>query len=680
MAARDQERAGGPLAGLGGLRRVGLGIPPAATRLGGLTFLAGLVAVALPWANFVVHYASTPSLPDPLPGPGAATLLTIASGMPDLEGSAAPVSALLVWGVIVLALAGAIAMAYHPSGAFLSLAALALYGVAVQGQLTAAGGDLRSPVVFGMGAGFWLMALVAATRLTPAALAAIRRRRQSAAPAGPATILEKARPSALAGGSIPRDLLIVNGLTVRFFTYDGVIKALDGVSFTVREREILGIVGETGCGKSVTAKAILRLIPDPPGRITGGEVVFEGLNLLDGIEQEARIKVNAKGRAKIKRNRRIAKRMEAVLRTVRGNEISMIFQEPSAALNPVMRVGDHIGEAFITHQLGEICKQVEATRELSGMQRRFFARLKATEAARSKLGETFRALTGHRAIFKAAQAAGDAAVSTAERAQVERLEQEVFRATLKLGVSERRTALWRRLPIIGRDHLMAPINAEVKRRVVEMLKQVNIPDPESKADAYPFELSGGMQQRIMIATALACRPQLLIADEPTTALDVTIQAQILSLLRGLRDEFGSSVILITHDLGVVAETCERVGVMYAGVMAEIGQVADIFARAKHPYTVGLLRSIPETYTRTGKLSIIPGTVPSLLTPPGGCRFHPRCPFAAAACATEVPAFTQVAPGHFVACHLYDRPELFPPEKVAQRDEGLGSGWLEAMPV
>lgn len=465
---------------------------------------------------------------------------------------------------------------------------------------------------------------------------------------------------------------------MRFYTYDGVLKALDGVSFSVRQGEILGIVGETGCGKSVTAKAILRLIPDPPGRITAGEVIFQGVNLLDSIEDEARIKVNAKGRARIHRNRRIAKRMEAVMRTVRGKHISMIFQEPTAALNPVITIGEQIGETFITHQLGEICRQVEATRPLSVLQRRFFARLKAREAVAADLEADFRALSVKRAILKAARAARDLSTETTVRDEVQALEQAVFRRSIRLGVLERRIAFSRRIPFLGKDHLMAPVQVEVDRRVVEMLKQVNIPDPERKAHSFPFELSGGMQQRAMIAMALACRPRLLLADEPTTALDVTIQAQILSLIRGLRDQFGSSIILITHDLGVVAETCERVGVMYAGVMAEIGEASDIFNRPMHPYTVGLMRSIPETFVRTGKLSIIPGSVPSLLTPPQGCRFHPRCPFAADICKQVVPVLTEPAPGRQLACHLYDHPEAFPASAMVLRDKGLNEGWEKAV--
>ncbi|HEX9708821.1 MAG TPA: oligopeptide/dipeptide ABC transporter ATP-binding protein [Candidatus Thermoplasmatota archaeon] len=483
-------------------------------------------------------------------------------------------------------------------------------------------------------------------------------------------------PPVLPAGFPEGDLLSIRGLTVRFYTYDGVLKALDGVNLSVGEREIFGVVGETGCGKSVMAKSILRLIPDPPGRITGGEVLFEGINLLDSIDEEATIRVNARGRARIRRNRRIARRMEALMRTIRGNVISMIFQEPSAALNPVLSVRKQIGESFLTHQLDDICDQVRSERKLNVIHRHFFDRLRERGQLRGELEARFRDLTMRRSALNRAQFARDVAAATTLRDEVGRLDQAVFGLSLRLSVLERRIRLWQALPFVGKRVLMKPIQEEVNKRVVRILQSVRIPDPEKKADAFPFELSGGMQQRVMIAMALSCRPRLLIADEPTTALDVTIQAQILTLIRELRDRFGSSVILITHDLGVVAETCDRVGVMYAGVMAEIGRAGDIFTRPRHPYTVGLLRSIPETYARTGALAIIPGSVPSLLDPPGGCRFHPRCPFASPSCKEVVPQLTEVAPGQLVSCHLYDHPEFFPPETLRKRDEGLSEGWLE----
>src|SRR6267143_5256997 len=222
-----------------------------------------------------------------------------------------------------------------------------------------------------------------------------------------------------------RNLLQVNDLTVRFFTYDGVLKALDGVNFSIKEREIFGIVGETGCGKSVTAKAVLRLIPDPPGRITHGQVLFGGIHLLDSIEEEATIKISASGRAKIRRKRRIAKRMEALMRTIRGNEISMIFQEPSAALNPVLTVEDQIGETFLSHQLTEICAGIEGTQETPASQKRYFARLKEREGAFDEFRKTFGALSAHRALHNAAMAAADLGAIASERVEVEAIEKQL---------------------------------------------------------------------------------------------------------------------------------------------------------------------------------------------------------------------------------------------------------------
>ncbi len=650
----------------------------------------GLVAVVMPWAAFSIDPPPDLLGHDLPPYPGASGLPAVAGGLTVVGATAdTPVSGTLVVLVGILVLIGALLTYIHPLGGVLPLIAASLYVVLVNGPLAALGATRLPRVDLGPGLGFWLAVFAGLFSLSPLAPAGLRARMPFASPkargqSAPAAAGAPAVAPAVAPATSPPtaslapDLLTLRDLTVRFYTYDGVLKALDGVSFSVRPGEILGIVGETGCGKSVTAKAIMRLIPDPPGRITGGEVIFQGVNLLDSIEDEARIRVNARGRAKIHRNRRIAKRMEAVMRTVRGKQISMIFQEPTAALNPVATIGEQIGETFITHQLGEVCRQVEATRELSVLQRRFFTRLKEREAVAGDLEADFRALSVKRAILKAARAARDLSTETSVRDEVQALEQAVFRRSIRLGVLERRIAFSRRIPFLGKDHLMAPVQVEVDRRVVEMLKQVNIPDPERKAHSYPFELSGGMQQRAMIAMALACRPRLLLADEPTTALDVTIQAQILSLIRGLRDQFGSSIILITHDLGVVAETCERVGVMYAGVMAEVGPASDIFNRPLHPYTVGLMRSIPETFVRTGKLSIIPGSVPSLLTPPAGCRFHPRCPFAADICKQVVPALTEPSQGHQVACHLYDHPEAFPPSAVVLRDTGLTEGWEKAV--
>jgi len=301
-------------------------------------------------------------------------------------------------------------------------------------------------------------------------------------------------------------LLELDDLHTWFHTDDGVVRAVDGVSFTLREGETLAVVGESGSGKSVSALSVLRLVSRPPGRYEGGEIRFRGKNLLEVSEPE--------------------------MRRIRGKEISMIFQEPMTSLNPVFTCGEQILEAVVLHE---------------GVDR----------------------------------AAGRA-------------------------------------------------------RAIEMLKLVGIPSPEQRVDEYPHQMSGGMRQRVMIAMALACRPAVLIADEPTTALDVTIQAQILDLLKRLQQEMGMAVLLITHDLGVVAETADRVAVMYAGQVVESCDVKGAFQRTLHPYTAGLLHSLPRLGQDRERLKVIPGNVPNPLRFPAACRFHPRCPIAIEKCRTEAP--------------------------------------------
>jgi len=318
-------------------------------------------------------------------------------------------------------------------------------------------------------------------------------------------------------------LLDLRDLKTYFFTSDGVSKAVDGVSYQLQRGETLGVVGESGCGKSVTALSILRLVPDPPGRTVGGEIMFEGTNLL--------------------------KLPRAEMRRIRGNEISMIFQEPMTSLNPVFTIGNQISEAIILHQ----------------------------------------------------------------------------------GLSKR----------------------DALTKSIEMLQKVGIPAPERRVHEYPHQLSGGMRQRAMIAMALSCNPKILLADEPTTALDVTIQAQILDLMFGLKEQLGMAIILITHNLGVVAEVARRVVVMYCGKVVEEGPVLEIFKQPQHPYTQGLLQSLPRLEEKaTGqkqRLMEIPGIVPSPYNLPSGCKFHPRCPKAQAICQEQEPPLEKVPGGHYSAC-------------------------------
>jgi peptide/nickel transport system ATP-binding protein len=325
-------------------------------------------------------------------------------------------------------------------------------------------------------------------------------------------------------GAKADDLILdVQNLKTVFFTNSGLFKAVDDVSFNVRRGETLAIVGESGCGKSVSALSIMRLVPNPPGKIVGGSVVLEGRDLLALSEEE--------------------------MRGIRGNRMSMIFQEPMTSLNPVMRIGDQITEAVRLHQ-DVTAKQAWA-------------------------------------------------------------------------------------------------------RAVEMLRLVRIPEPERRAREYPHQLSGGMRQRAMIAMALACRPALLIADEPTTALDVTIQAQILALIVELQKELGTGLILITHDLGVVAQTAQRVIVMYAGKKVEEASVDDLFADPRHPYTRGLMASMPAVISLSAKTDVrlneIPGMVPSLTNLPEGCAFAPRCPLAIERCRQEYPPLQDFGGHHRAAC-------------------------------
>ena len=316
-------------------------------------------------------------------------------------------------------------------------------------------------------------------------------------------------------------LLTVRNLRTHFFTEDGVVKAVDGVSFAVGAKQTFGLVGESGCGKSVTALSIMRLVPDPPGKIVDGQIVLDGASLTDLSERR--------------------------MRDVRGGQVAMIFQEPMTSLNPVFTVGNQILEAINLH---------------------------------------------------------------------------------------------RRLP-----------RRQAKALAVEMLAQVGIPDPAQRYGEFPHQLSGGMRQRVMIAMALSCDPELLIADEPTTALDVTIQAQILELLKKLQAERGLSILLITHDLAVIAETADVVGVMYASKIAELTDVETLFGEPKHPYTQGLFRSLPRLGERKRRLETIPGNVPDPLAFPAGCKFHPRCPVGRELerCRTAEPQPREVVPRHWVAC-------------------------------
>jgi peptide/nickel transport system ATP-binding protein len=380
-------------------------------------------------------------------------------------------------------------------------------------------------------------------------------------------------------------LFHIKDLYLNFYTYDGVVKALDGVTLNLRKGEILGLVGETGCGKSVTSLSLLKIVV-PPGRIEGGQIEF-----------------NVKGKTYD-----ILSLSDPTMRRVRGRYVSMIFQEPRAALNPVYTVGDQISEVFFHHRKEELIR-----------------------GAISQLEKDIEKSSGiKRWIYKK--------------------ELSLYEKMLK-NPKSKQVNIASKIPIIRR--FQNRMKNEARKMAIDLLRLLNIPDPARVVDMYPHELSGGMAQRVVIAMALSCNPLLLIADEPTTNLDVTVQAQILVLIKELQSNFGSAILYVTHDLGVVAEICDRVAVMYAGNVVELADVMSLFRKPLHPYTQGLLASIP----RPGqKFVSIPGTVPSLINPPKGCRFHDRCGYAMERCVKEKPKFIEIEKDHFVACHLYSLKE------------------------
>jgi len=330
-------------------------------------------------------------------------------------------------------------------------------------------------------------------------------------------------------------ILDVNGLTTYFYTEEGIVRAVEGVSFRIRKGETLGLVGETGCGKSVTALSILQVVR-PPGQIEKGQVLFRGEDLLQKSELE--------------------------MLKYRGKDITMIFQDPLNSINPIFKIGDQIAEVFLLHMENEL-------------------------------------------LIEASKQPGKSIYS------------------------------------VARDWSQ------------DLLRDLNIPFPEMVYDRYPHELSGGMRQRVQIAMGLACSPKLLIADEPTTALDVTIQNQILKLMKELKEKYNTSILFITHDLGIISKMCDQVAVMYSGYIVEYGEIKQLFTKPFHPYTKGLISSVPVVGKKKELLEVIPGMVPNLIYPPSGCRFHPRCQFCFEPCDSFVPKTIEIETDYFVACHLYD---------------------------
>ncbi len=501
-------------------------------------------------------------------------------------------------------------------------------------------------------------------------------------------------------------VLDVRDLTTYFYTYDGVVRALEGVSFKLRRGETLGMVGETGCGKSVTAFSITRLVQEPPGRIVGGKVLFRGANLLWGLESEATFKpIKGSDRVKVKRRFRRIKAAQDRLASIRGGGIAMIFQEPGQAMNPVFSISDQVGEVVMLHRgIEMIDGLLNATPDAPEVPAAIDQLVTAARdgdparisAAAAELGRAVNLPTfGVEAHYVAKDANPDSwdrlahelqrrltrvRLSGAQRgylryqrrlAELDQKLRAAYMEEMRRGEAhaseKRRVRSARRgarisggvrfgLPGIKRRS-SKPLREETFWRVVQALEGVRIANPVQIAKGFPHELSGGMLQRVMIAMALVGNPDILLADEPTTALDVTIQAQILELMRDLRHRVGTAILLITHDLAVIAEVADRVAVMYAGQIVETAAVKDLFNRPLHPYAQGLLASIPRFDQPTKKLASIYGSVPNLIHPPAGCRFHPRCPYAMPICRESRPPLTDEGNGHHVACFLYNGPKV-----------------------
>lgn len=474
------------------------------------------------------------------------------------------------------------------------------------------------------------------------------------------------------------ETLVVKDLKTQFFIYDGVVKALEDVTFTLRRGEVLGIVGETGCGKSVTAYSIMRLIPDPPGRIISGQILMGGFDLMKGIDREAEIIL--KKRPKIKHHNSVIKKNEHFYNKIRGRYISMIFQEPMAALNPVYTVEDQIIETLYLHGRTKILKVIKSAsahiaelksyKESGQIGSEFsdevgieLKKIKNLKKGKESENRHLDMLIEEASKFLEKKEKYEQLLKHSE--EVDNLEESILgnvddqereRIISVLTKEAKRSNLTRLSKKLKKKN-PDPIVSEARREALGLLESVNIPNAYQILKNYPHELSGGMLQRVVIAIAIANDPHILIADEPTTALDVTIQAQILELLRDLRERRGASIILITHDLGVIAEMCDRVAVMYAGNVVETAPAVELFHNPKHPYTIGLLQSIPRVDDPSKKLNIIRGTVPNLISPPSGCRFNPRCQFAFDKCLEEIPPTLETSEGHTVACHLFTGKEV-----------------------
>ncbi|MGC8496660.1 MAG: ABC transporter ATP-binding protein [Thermoplasmata archaeon] len=446
-------------------------------------------------------------------------------------------------------------------------------------------------------------------------------------------------------------LLKVENLKTQFVTWNGLVKALDGVSFEIMPGETLGLVGETGCGKSVTALSIMNLIPETAGTVVEGNIIFENIDLATKQKQACRI-IPSKKRAKLKVKRNILKQNFKLMNQIRGNTMGMIFQEPMTTLNPVTTIKKQIVDVLYAHHINVLASRVIARKKITKTQLNDIIINVIDKKDISYLDEFINQNPELSAIKEQISYIINRHDITSFRKK--NLISALYDDNKKISGSLQNLATkkLKKAPTI----IPKEIKQEATRLAIELLTKVNISEPDKVINQYPHELSGGMRQRVVIAIAIASNPHLLIADEPTTALDVTIQAQILDIMKELKKTSNTSILFITHDLGVISDISDRVAVMYAGSISELGKTIDIFESPKHPYTQGLLTSIPSYGAGKGRLKSIPGTVPNLVHPPEGCKFHPRCPYAMDICKTTRPEMTDLGNGHFVACWLYSKKE------------------------
>ena len=445
--------------------------------------------------------------------------------------------------------------------------------------------------------------------------------------------------------------LNVSNLKEQFYTRRGIYKALNGVDILLRKGEILGIAGESGCGKTTLGLTIIGLLPRN-AVVTDGEVLLDGKDLIATLREFASKEAN---NLNLRHSENIMKKLNKELINVRGSRISMVFQDPMTSLNPVLRIGYQIAETLMVHQPEVLAKRRLARSKVSDNDLREALKLLengADEQSIKAFAET-RQVEGIEEQLLNIWRRNDLGIARKEKMILSLRSERLGgfdMAVLQRVVSQGRIDGWMRIPGLNRMS-KAVLIKEGNAKAVELLSSLEIPNPEEVVKMYPHELSGGMRQRIIIAIALANNPELVIMDEPTSALDVTVQAQILDLLKHLKQRFNTSFILISHDLSVLAEVCDRIGIMYAGRIVEVASVDAIFNKPLHPYTSMLISAVPTI--KGGEIQGIGGAVPDMRFPPSGCMFHPRCPYVMDKCRENDPQMKEVEDEHLVACYLYE---------------------------